>query len=422
MFVGEAPGEEESKRGMPFVGKAGEELDYWLGRTCRLDREEVFVTNMMRERPPNNRDPKPEEIERDLPDLWTEILGVQPEIIVPLGLISTRYFLGEWASMELCHGLPHRVKVMYTPVENGVLTFKGSWEGTVLPIVHPAAGLHQSGYYALTVWGFERLARYLKDEIGIHEIDDLPVAYSHGLLPAGETVIAIDTEGSPEHPWCLTWSGAARQASLIRASQHYELGLFRDWIRAGCADLVILHNAPHDLRVLDAMGISLDGIRVIDTMQLAYTVGRLPQGLKALAYRLCRMRMRDYEDMVGPTNERLAMEYLKRVEAVFAPAHPKEKKHPVWKAVQRCWKAKGGPRDLWGKQQPEIHRAAALRVREIQQRLLDDVIQPDAALDVLEGMPVATLDDVPFEEVLPYACADADATRRVFFKLREYFD
>jgi DNA polymerase len=399
MLVGEAPGEEKAKRGIPFVGKAGNELDYWLRRTCRLERDDVFITNVCRERPPNNRDPKPEEIERDLADLWGEIVGAGPEVIVPLGLISTRYFLGPWASMELCGGLPHHASVEYQGAR---------WEGTVVPVHHPAAGLHQPEFYALTVRDFEALARYLRGDLALHTVDTGPVYYSWqsdaGLIDRhpqfADGVVTIDTEGSVEHPWCLTFSGHMRHATLIRATSPKSLACFQRSIDE-YRPTVVMHYAPHDLRVLDAMGVHIDPsrVQVLDTMQLAYLAGRLPQGLKTLAYRLCGMRMRDYEDLVGPANERLAASFLEQIEDLFSPAHPKEKKHPVWKAVQRCLKSPRGPRALWGDQQPGIHEAVGPY-----------------------EMPVATLDDVPFEDVLSYACADADATRRVFFKLRECFD
>lgn len=418
MFVGEAPGEQEDRMGRPFVGKAGDELDFWLDRTCRLSRDDVFVTNMMRTRPPANRDPKPEEIARDLPDLWSEICGVQPEIIVPLGLISTRYFLGEWATMELTHGLPHRASV----------EFGGQrWEGTVLPIVHPAAGLHTPQYYAQTVWGFEQLAKFLAGELPHHETDTEPVFYGESdnaplhlerLADYPRGIIAIDTEGSAEAPWCLTVSAAPRDARLIRATSRLALDALAHAIST-TSPTVVLHYAPHDLRVLDAMGVHIDPsrIRVLDTMQLAYIAGRLPQGLKALAYRLCGMRMREYEDLINEHDQRVAQEWLtgliqrddiqsllrafssKKEEARWASTIDKEKRRHAKALVKfRDTPATDTLHARWDR--------SVLAER----------------LGITEPMPHATLDDVPFEEVLHYACTDADATRRVYLKLREYFD
>ena len=119
MFIGEAPGEEEDRSGRPFVGRAGQLLDRILA-SVEIDRNDVYITNMVKFRPPGNRAPKPEETEASLPLLLEQIRLIRPQVIVTLGNVPTQWFLrtkdgitrtrGRWAAW---HGL--RVFPMYHP-------------------------------------------------------------------------------------------------------------------------------------------------------------------------------------------------------------------------------------------------------------------------------------------------------------------
>jgi uracil-DNA glycosylase len=394
-FVGEAPGEVEEKTGIPFTGKAGAEFDYWLMRTCHLTRKDVWVTNLYRFRPPANRDPTPIEIASCEPDLWRELLAVKPRVLVTLGRLSTQWALGAWASMEATHGLPHL----------GAITSPwGEWSGTVVPITHPAAGLHQPTYYAWTVADFEVLAEVLAGTRLIHRIDRAPTDYhlhTEADLErlARSPVIAIDTEGSVERPWGLSYSVAPWHGRVIRADDRAALAAF-DAVLTEQQPQLVLHYAPHDFRVLAAMGLDVEAWpdRVYDTMQLAYLAAQ-PQGLKTLAYRLCGLRLREYEDVVGPAADRLARGWLEAAAGVLEPTG-EDKPSVFARSVRRCRKS-ADPRALWSRQREDIQTVIT--------RLCGT-------------MPDASLDDVPANEALAYACADADATRRVFVVLRDQFD
>ena len=119
MIVGEAPGEEEDRSGRPFVGRAGQLLDRVLA-SVSIQRDEVYITNMLKFRPPGNRVPRPEELEASLPLLLEQVRLVRPQVIVTLGNVPTQWFLktkegitrtrGRWASW---HGV--RVFPMYHP-------------------------------------------------------------------------------------------------------------------------------------------------------------------------------------------------------------------------------------------------------------------------------------------------------------------
>jgi uracil-DNA glycosylase family 4 len=127
MFIGEAPGFHEDKQGEPFVGAAGQLLNRVLADTG-IERDEVYISNVVLCRPPGNRDPLPDELEACRPWLDERIAIIDPAVIVTLGNWATRYILGSNVSIS-------RVRGQRFP-----------WNGrTVIPTFHPAAVLHGGG-------------------------------------------------------------------------------------------------------------------------------------------------------------------------------------------------------------------------------------------------------------------------------------
>lgn len=94
MFIGEGPGSSEDKKGRPFVGRAGNLLDKIL-KSVKIKREEIYITNVVKCRPPDNRNPNQNEMEACSPILKTEINYINPKVIVPLGSIALKYLLGD---------------------------------------------------------------------------------------------------------------------------------------------------------------------------------------------------------------------------------------------------------------------------------------------------------------------------------------
>ncbi len=127
MFVGEAPGQREDEQGRPFVGPAGKFLDELL-QSIGLRREDVYISNVVKFRPPENRDPTPEEKEACLPWLQLEIAIIKPKVIVPLGRHALGTFFTD-LNITAAHGKPQ--------VLNATTA--------VFPIYHPAAALHNGG-------------------------------------------------------------------------------------------------------------------------------------------------------------------------------------------------------------------------------------------------------------------------------------
>ncbi|HSJ54157.1 MAG TPA: uracil-DNA glycosylase [Anaerolineae bacterium] len=130
LFIGEGPGFHEDRQGRPFVGAAGQYLEELLA-TIDLRREQVYICNVVKCRPPANRDPQPDEIEACRPYLDRQVELVRPRMIVTLGRFSmARYFPG--ASISRIHGQPKRVgNIIY------------------YPMFHPAAALHQPRWRSL---------------------------------------------------------------------------------------------------------------------------------------------------------------------------------------------------------------------------------------------------------------------------------
>ena len=124
MFIGEAPGFHEDQQGLPFVGAAGNFLDELLG-SIDLKREDVFITNVIKCRPPGNRDPLPEEVEACRPYLDRQIEVIQPKLVVTLGRFSMARAFPK-ARISRIHGQPRKI--------GGVIYY---------PMYHPAAALHQ---------------------------------------------------------------------------------------------------------------------------------------------------------------------------------------------------------------------------------------------------------------------------------------
>jgi DNA polymerase len=143
MFVGEAPGYHEDQQGRPFVGQAGRLLDELL-LSIGLDRERVFIANVLKSRPPNNRDPLPDEIEACKPYLWRQIELIRPKVICTLGNHATKLLTGDAAGITRVHGIPR------------VLEIGGEYR-YLYPIFHPAAALYTRSMLATLQEDFRKL-------------------------------------------------------------------------------------------------------------------------------------------------------------------------------------------------------------------------------------------------------------------------
>ncbi len=145
LFIGEGPGEQEDRRGEPFVGAAGHLLDELLA-SIGLDRGSVFITNVVKCRPPGNRDPEPDEIAACREWLDAQIALISPAIICPLGRHAMTSLLPIKASISQVHG---------QRMEHGGLTY--------FPLFHPAAALHDGSKRQTLFDDFAKLAAFLRE-------------------------------------------------------------------------------------------------------------------------------------------------------------------------------------------------------------------------------------------------------------------
>lgn len=130
VFIGEAPGKNEDIQGKPFIGAAGKFLNEMLSR-AGMDRSDVYITNIVKYRPPNNRDPLPEEKAAFLPYLLKQLQIIQPKVVITLGRHSMEYFLPGLKIGQI-HGEPKHI------------TF-GDHKIVIMPLFHPAAALYNGG-------------------------------------------------------------------------------------------------------------------------------------------------------------------------------------------------------------------------------------------------------------------------------------
>jgi DNA polymerase len=127
MFVGEAPGAEEDRQGLPFVGRAGQLLNQLLGE-IGLSRDDVWICNVLKCRPPGNRDPQPVEIETCQPYLYRQVELIEPVVIATLGNFATKLLTGNRAGITRVRGTPQSHEL-------------GGRSVLLLPLLHPAAAL-----------------------------------------------------------------------------------------------------------------------------------------------------------------------------------------------------------------------------------------------------------------------------------------
>jgi uracil-DNA glycosylase len=148
MFVGEAPGFHEDQQGRPFVGAAGKLLDKLLDE-IGMSREDVFIANVLKSRPPGNRDPQLEEIEACTPFLTRQIELIEPRVICTLGNFSTKLLTHRPDGITRVHGRPQDHVIAGLPIR-------------IYPIFHPAAGLRSTAMLETLRQDFQQLPELLE--------------------------------------------------------------------------------------------------------------------------------------------------------------------------------------------------------------------------------------------------------------------
>jgi len=173
MFVGEAPGAEEDRQGLPFVGRAGQLLNQLL-EEIGLSREEVFIANVLKNRPPGNRDPQPLEIQACEPWLWRQVQLIEPRVVCTLGNFSTKLLTGSPTGITKVRGTPQVHEL-------------GGRAVYLLPLFHPAAALRTPAVKETLRADFATIPELLQRP--------LP-----GPVPSAEEIAEAEEEGATTPP------------------------------------------------------------------------------------------------------------------------------------------------------------------------------------------------------------------------------
>jgi DNA polymerase len=186
MFVGEAPGANEDREGLPFVGQAGKLLDKLLGE-IGMDRGQVFVANVLKCRPPGNRDPQPGEIETCEPYLFRQVELIEPLVVCTLGNFSTKLLRGDSTGITRLHGQAEMRTI-------------GSRAVRLFPLFHPAAALYTPRTLETLRADFQRIPELLAQPappqpVPMEELE-VPEVEPEALAAPKET--APEPRGEPE--------------------------------------------------------------------------------------------------------------------------------------------------------------------------------------------------------------------------------
>jgi uracil-DNA glycosylase family 4 len=173
MFVGEAPGFHEDQQGIPFVGQAGKLLDRLLAG-IDLTRADVYVANVLKCRPPGNRDPQPDEIQACETHLWRQIELIRPKVVATLGNFATKLLSGRPLGITRVHGQEQE-------------TTLGGLRVTLYPLYHPAAALYTPAMLKVLESDFARIPALLSRDVDVQPpARAIPVEPEHA--PAADAV------------------------------------------------------------------------------------------------------------------------------------------------------------------------------------------------------------------------------------------
>lgn len=409
VFVGEAPGSEENKRGRCFVGGTGQEFDQGYLPLTGLSRSDVYVTNAMKCLPVGNgklqmNNLKDRAIVRACAEfhLKRELEIAKPDTVVLMGAVPNS--LVDGIDLDTHYAIPFVKNLLGT-------------ERVIFPNWHPAGGLYDHKKMLPIRTGFKRLGQYLKGTLVVHEDEfpnpDYKVARSRAdireLNP--EEPLAIDTETRRRGgPHCLTYSDTPGKGRLIYVEDESMLMYFAEVV-ANWKGPIILHNALFDLWVLEQMGIYIRHKKIIDTMMRAFHLQNQPQGLKVLSYRHKGMEMQDFDDLVSPHSAQQVIEYYSQMLLTPWPKpeeqlvrDPKTGNLKLYRPHSLSTKLKifftsygKNPYkdvfEMWTKNWEDHHQ-------EVEQ--------------VCGPWPGKCITHAPADKVLFYACRDADATRRLW--------
>ncbi len=181
MLVGEAPGFHEDKQGVPFVGQAGQLLDRLLA-SIGLERSHIYLANVIKCRPPGNRDPQPEEIAACEPHLFHQVELVRPAVVATLGNFATKLLSGKPHGITRVHGQEHEVTL-------------GTRRVLLYPLYHPAAALYTPSMLTVLEQDFARIPELLgRSDSTPGTVPDGDCPHDDDRVPNVAELVAIEAE------------------------------------------------------------------------------------------------------------------------------------------------------------------------------------------------------------------------------------
>ena len=410
MLLGQNPGTEEDQWGEPFIGKAGQQLNYLLMQ-CGVNREQVYITNVVHCLTRGNAPPKPNQVKSCSKWLSIELGLVQPKIIVAMGAFAIRAMLGDAAdTVEHMHGRPIE--------KDGRI---------ILPCYHPAAGLHDTATLRFLAEDFQVLRGLLHGKsVAEYTIkDEFPnPAYTVAgandrkriadeITEAGQVAIDVETVDRDTKLWSTQFSTRPGTGWFVQDKVHLPG-------RLNCTkwgSQVIVHHYLSDTRWLN-----IPEDNFFDSMVGSYLLG-LPQGLKELATRLCGIKMSSYKEHVRPGQQKLSLQYLTEVTKREFPDPPDieetkwdNKKGCIVTKLHKPWHISRKVSKLLSEAKDNSDVDMWDRWRKIPDQ------ERECVEKVLGVMPESSLADIKFEDAVQYATRDADATLRVKLKLEKLLE
>lgn len=411
LCIAERPGRDENQQGCVLVGKTGQEWNELYLPLAGLERSEVRACNTVLCWADSNNTPSDKEIlacaAHHLPQ---EIESTNPDVIILMGSSACKLVPG--VRLELHHGIPqHTSKV-------GALF---GWEGWLLPMYHPSIGLHESRWMQICMEDWQQLASLISvgfdcdPEEGNCDYRIADAASFGNYQNRSVRSIAVDTESHGGAPWSIQYSETAGMGRLVRVRDTEAVSELRRLFSR--TEEIVFHNAAYDLEVLRRLDIPVHSYR--DTMQEAFHLGNLPQGLKALAYRLFRHTMTSYEETVRPASLRALQSWM--TEAYLLAQQD-------FCFVERV-KLKTKIKEVVHKGELETLLTRLLRLTDITseydpwQRLSEFWNEPanEWMIPLVEARlgpyPILGIANCKMEDAVQYAVGDADWTGRVAVEL-----
>lgn len=302
LILGEGPGRSESIRGIPFVGRPGEQLNAALNRAY-LDRHACYVCNVVQfrcvDKHGEDRTPVDSEIEAVRAVRLAEIAHVDPEVIITIGATATRFLFPQYQAvggLETLQGKGFRMVV-------------AGKERVVVPSFHPAAGLRDSRRMSDVFWAISEAGKVARGQAPVTDL-------VNPKLPNTHPVLAIDTETVDGKLWCATWA----EGKQMELWMHQPDTIGPDALTRPA----LYHNALFDLQVLSFFKPQA----AHDSMVAAYHIGTEPLGLKELTFRYWGLQMRKYEEVVHDADVRAIRHWLRGARRIKWPK-PEGRKRPV---------------------------------------------------------------------------------------------